>query len=155
MDQDKDRAEKFGGFILAGGQSARMGRDKAMLEIDGVSMIRRAIDLVRSIGIEAVVVGSPGEFRRQVDSRSIGDEWPGAGPLGGIATALRDSDKQWNLVVACDMPYLTKEWLDFLLARARVAGADAVVPMNVRGAEPLCAGDDKRAEGVIRGALEG
>src|SRR5271154_3497903 len=115
MDQDKRRAEKFAGFVLAGGQSSRMGRDKAMLEIDGASMIRRAINLVRSVGIEPVVVGSPGEFKRQLDARVITDEWPGAGPLGGIATALSESDKQWNLVIACDMPYLTIEWLGFLL----------------------------------------
>jgi molybdopterin-guanine dinucleotide biosynthesis protein A len=84
----------------------------------------------------------------------IADDWPGAGPLGGIATALRASSAPWNLVVACDLPYLTREWLDFLVARALASAADAVLPMNARGAEPLCAMYHKRGEPAIRAALE-
>ena len=84
----------------------------------------------------------------------IADDWPGAGPLGGIATALRATGASWNLVVACDLPYLTREWLDFLVTRANASAADAVLPMNARGAEPLCAAYHKRGEPAIRAALE-
>jgi molybdopterin-guanine dinucleotide biosynthesis protein A len=86
--------------------------------------------------------------------RVIGDDFPGAGPLGGIATALRVSSAEWSLIVACDLPYLTREWLEFLIRRALRSDADAVVPMNERGAEPLCAMYRKRAEGAIRAALD-
>jgi molybdenum cofactor guanylyltransferase len=77
-----------------------------------------------------------------------------AGPLGGIATALRASEKDWNLIVACDLPYLTKAWLEFLVGRALVSRADAVVPMNERGAEPMCAMYHKRCESAIWLALD-
>jgi molybdopterin-guanine dinucleotide biosynthesis protein A len=149
-----DQAKDFAGFVLAGGRSSRMGRDKATLEIDGVTMIQRAVDLVRSLGLEVAIVGGPRDIRPVPDAQVISDDWPGAGPLGAIATALRDTLARWNLVVACDMPYLTREWLEFLLRRARESPADAVVPTNVGGAEPLCAMYQKRAEVAIRGALE-
>jgi molybdenum cofactor guanylyltransferase len=131
-----------------------MGQDKAMLEIGGVMMIERAIDLVRRAGMEPVVVGSFGEDQRNLSARVIPDDWPGAGPLGGIATALRETQSQWNLVIACDMPYLTAEWLKFLLRRASASPADAVVPENKNGAEPMCAMYHQRAEVAIRGALD-
>jgi molybdopterin-guanine dinucleotide biosynthesis protein A len=149
-----DRVGKFAGFILAGGRSSRMGRDKAMLEIDGVTMIDRAIDLVRRTGVEPVVVGSFGESARKPDGRVIPDDWPGAGPLGGIATALGDTQASWNLVIACDMPYLTANWMEFLMGRASASLGDAVVPMNEGGAEPMCAIYHHRGETAIREALE-
>lgn len=152
--KNMDRTTQAGGHILAGGRSSRMGRDKAMLEIDGVTMISRAIDLIRGVGVEPVVVGMPVEFARQTKTRVIADQWPDSGPLGGIATALRDSQEIWNLVIACDMPYLTREWLRFLLDTVRACTADAIVPMNERGVEPLCAIYHKRAEPAIRTALE-
>jgi len=131
-----------------------MGRDKAMLEIDGVTMIDRAIDLIRGAGLEAAVVGSFDESSPRVGVPVVPDDWPGAGPLGGIATALRHSQTPWNLVIACDMPYLTTEWLEFLMRRASASPAEAVVPMNEDGAEPLCAMYNKSAEATIWGALE-
>jgi molybdenum cofactor guanylyltransferase len=86
--------------------------------------------------------------------RLIGDDWPGAGPLGGIATALRASSAVWSLVVACDLPYLTREWLEYLCARAFASEADAVMAINAGGTEPLCAMYHKRSEAVIRLVLE-
>ena len=147
------------GFILAGGESSRMGVDKGLLEIAGEPMIVRAARLVESVvGAPAVVVGTPEKYRGS-GLRAIADDWPGCGPLGGIATALRASEADWNLVVACDLPYLTREWLEFLLQRARDSAEEAVVPMNLtaankRGAEPLCAVYHKGCESTLRRALE-
>lgn len=149
-----ERGDEFAGFVLAGGRSSRMGCDKAMLEIDGVTMLDRAIDLMWSASILPAVVGSFGELPRQAGVRVVADDWPGAGPLGGIATALRESHARWSLVIACDMPYLTREWLEYLRSRASGSAADAVMPMNERGPEPMCAVYGKGAEAVIRTALE-
>jgi molybdenum cofactor guanylyltransferase len=148
-------AENTAGFILAGGKSSRMGRDKAMLEIGGVTMLDRTMALIRGVGIEPVVVGAPVEFSRAVAGSVIEDKWPGAGPLGGIITALGVSKKPWNLIVACDLPYLTREWLEFLVARGLSSKADAVVPMNEGGPEPLCATYAKAAETPLVSAFEG
>jgi len=185
--------EQVGGFILAGGESSRMGRDKALLELGGETLIARTANLVGSVVGGCAIIGDrkrfgdtawsgdAGELRDAIsagiassrplklgtkvkragetpavqnDSGVIADDFPGAGPLGGIATALRASGAEWNLIVACDLPYLTHAWLEFLIARALRSDADAVLPMNERGAEPLCAMYRKRAEAAIRAALE-
>lgn len=146
-------ATEMAAYILAGGESRRMGRNKALLEIGGVSLIQRTAGLVRAVAKTVTVVGSNAIFAG-VGLECIEDDWPGAGPLGGIATALRDTSAEWNLVVACDLPYLTIGWLNFLAARAKTSSADAVIPQNALGAEPLCAMYRKRGEASIRGALE-
>jgi molybdopterin-guanine dinucleotide biosynthesis protein A len=148
-----ESVEQIAGYILAGGQSSRMGRDKALLELSGVPLVVRAARLVESVAGTPTVVGHP-EIFRALHLRTIPDDWPGAGPLGGIATALRASETAWSMIVACDLPYLTKAWLDFLAARALESQADAVVPMNERGAEPLCAMYRKRCESAVWLALD-
>ena len=129
-----------------------MGRDKAFLELGGVPLVIRTARLVESVTGAPTVIGNASAFR-PLGLRAIEDEWPGAGPLGGIATALRASSAPWSLVVACDLPYLTKDWLEFLVERALASDAIAVLPMNVRGAEPLCAMYHRGCEAAIREAL--
>jgi molybdopterin-guanine dinucleotide biosynthesis protein A len=146
--------ETVSGFVLAGGHSSRMGRDKALLEIDGESLIARATRLVRTVLSEPVVIASAPAYEA-LGLTIVADDFPGYGPLGGIATALHVSGKPWNLVIACDLPYLTQPWLEYLVERALKSVADAVVPMNVRGPEPLCAMYHKNAEVRIRTAVEG
>jgi molybdopterin-guanine dinucleotide biosynthesis protein A len=130
-----------------------MGRDKALLELEGVALIVRTTKLVELAADRCAIVGDTVRLEG-LELQMIEDEFPGAGPLGGIATALRASEAEWNLIVACDLPYLTREWLEFLIGRAVRSDADAVLPMNERGAEPLCAVYRKRADGAIRAALD-
>lgn len=130
-----------------------MGRDKARLEIGGVPLILRTARLVESVAGPPAIVGNPDAYRA-FGLPTIADDWPGAGPLGGIATALRVATATWSLIVATDLPYLTTEWLEYLIARALASHADAVLPMNARGAEPLCAMYHQRAEPAIRRALD-
>jgi molybdenum cofactor guanylyltransferase len=144
---------QIGGFVLAGGQSSRMGRDKALLHVDGVPILLRTVRLVHLAAQTVTVVGNPDAYI-DLAIHAVGDDWPGFGPLGGIATALVASKVPWNLVVACDLPYLSEAWLKYLAARALASQADAVIPMNDRGAEPLCAAYHKRCEPAIRAELE-
>lgn len=130
-----------------------MGADKGLLEIAGEALIVRTARILELLAGPPCVVGGVKVYRG-LGLRAIADDWPGAGPLGGIATALRASEAEWNLIVACDLPYLTRPWLEFLIGRTRASAADAVVPMNVRGAEPLCAMYRARCEPLIRRALE-
>lgn len=140
-------------YILAGGESSRMGSNKALLEIGGVTLLVRTATIIEEVaGIPSVI--APKAMFAGFGLECLEDDWPGAGPLGGIATALRAAQAEWNLVVACDLPYLTREWLNFLMTRARVSSADAVIPQNALGAEPLCAMYRKRGETLIRAALE-
>lgn len=145
--------DQLAGFVLTGGESSRMGRDKALLELGGEPLVVRTARVVERAAGNATVVGRPETFQ-SLHLDAIRDDWPGAGPLGGIATALRATEAPWNLIVACDLPYLTKAWLDFLIKSALGSQADALVPMNERGAEPLCAMYHKRAESAVWLALD-
>ncbi len=131
--------EQVEGFILAGGVSSRMGRDKALLEIGGVPLALRTARLMEPLLRRVTLIGSPARFG-ELGMTVAPDDEPGRGPLGGIATALRISECDWNLVCGCDMPYLTQAWLEFLIASALGEKADAVIPESAHGrAEPLCA----------------
>ena len=128
----------IGAFVLAGGKSSRMGRDKAQLEIAGEPLIERSIRLAASVASQVQVVGGADRLKGR-SFKILSDEIPGAGPLAGIATALNATSHDWNLVLACDLPYLTHDWLAYLVERAAATKLDAVVPKSDRGYEPLCA----------------
>ena len=130
-----------------------MGRDKALLELGGAPLVVRTTRLVESVVGRPTIVGEAGAYR-ELGLRVLADDWPSAGPLGAIATALRASESPWNLIVACDLPHLTREWLEYLVHRALGTQGDAVLPMSTGGAEPLCAMYHKRCEAAIRAALE-
>jgi len=147
------KAPAVAGFVLAGGASSRMGRAKAMLEIGGEPLIVRTARLVEAVAGSATIVRGGREYEN-LGLRVIEADVAGAGPLGGIATALRVSEAPWNLILACDLPYLTREWLEFVVKRALESQADALIPMNVLGAEPLCALYHKCGEPLIRTAIE-
>jgi len=72
----------------------------------------------------------------------------------GIATALRAAKSPWNLILACDLPYLTSEWLDWLLSRAVHSAAQIVMPRTSRGLEPLAAVYRRECAASIVAALE-
>jgi molybdopterin-guanine dinucleotide biosynthesis protein A len=146
--------KQIGGFVLAGGKSSRMGSDKASLEIAGASLIARAVRLLESVTGNPTIIASTSRYS-SLGTPVVADDWPDCGPLGGIATVLRESKTPRNLIIACDLPYLTKAWLDFLVGRALKSSAEAVVPMNERGPEPLCAVYHKNAENRIRAGVEG
>ncbi len=131
------------GYVQAGGGSTRFGKDKALVELGGETILARTTKLVASVCSEAIVVAAVGKYLggpAPLPGRSLAR----TGPLGGILTALqssalRDSKPAWNLIVSCDLPFLTPEWLAFLCERAERSNAHVVVPESVRGLEPLCA----------------
>lgn len=125
-------------FVLAGGASKRMGQDKALLELGGVPMVLRAARLVQPY-VASVAIVAPRERYAQLDLCVLPDRWPSAGPLGGIATALDSTSAEWNIILGCDLPYLTLEWVAWLILRALQSPAHAVVPESQRGLEPLAA----------------
>ena len=146
------------GYILAGGGSTRFGRDKALVEVGGLPMLGRMIALVRNVATNVKVVGSPQKYAK-FEREMVSDQWPGEGPLGGIITALEDAAKspaprEWNLVLSCDMPFLTREWLTFLCERAAISEVQVVLPHSTQGPEPLCACYRTDAAGALRAAFE-
>ena len=131
------------GYVLAGGASRRFGTDKALVEFAGRTLLSRMCELVASAAGSVHVIAPVGRYGGQSVSL-IDDRWPNEGPLGGIITALLAtkvmvSGQQWNLMVSCDMPFLTRQWLECLVASAVASDAEVVVPRSAYGLEPLCA----------------
>ena len=146
------RCDQVAGFILAGGASSRMRRDKALLEIGGLPMLVRTANLLEPLVVSVTVIGPPERYRH-LGLCVVPDDQPGLGPLGGLATALRISRSEWNLVVGCDLPDLTTDWLDWLIAHAMESRSDAVLPESARGLEPLCGVYRRRCSSAIAAAI--
>jgi molybdopterin-guanine dinucleotide biosynthesis protein A len=124
--------DAISGAVLAGGRSSRFGRDKALLEIDGQTLLQRTVGAVRAVTTDVIVLGPPERATQVDDVQVIGDEIPGIGPLGGIYSALRARPGNAMLVVAVDLPFLNAVLLQHLVALAPTA--DVVLPLvNGRG----------------------
>jgi molybdopterin-guanine dinucleotide biosynthesis protein A len=140
-------------IILTGGESSRLRRNKALELIGGRSLIQRVVERLVSISKQNLVVGSPSQFSflSGYDVEYKADLYPGKGPLGGIYTGLAASKSLYNLVVACDMPFLNIELLRHLMKFS--PGFDAVVP-KVERIQPLHAVYCKSCLDGIRTQLE-
>ena len=119
------------GAVLAGGASRRMGADKAFITVGGVPMVVRAIDALAAAGAEpTVVVGGDGARLRRLGLSHLPDRRPGAGPLGGIITALAGLDAQLVMILSCDLIGPSPDAVAPVLHRAgAAAGADVAVPV--------------------------
>jgi molybdopterin-guanine dinucleotide biosynthesis protein A len=124
------------GFILAGGQSSRMGAEKAFLQFGGCTLLERAIAVLRSV-CDVTIVGDRAKFSSY--GTVIEDVYPRCGPLAGIHSALIHSPADLNLMLAVDMPLVSSELLAFLFATAASTDALVTVPHSARGFQPLCA----------------
>jgi molybdopterin-guanine dinucleotide biosynthesis protein A len=113
--------------VLAGGMSRRMGRDKALETIAGRTLLERAVDAVRDVTTDVSIIGRRDAYLG-CGVPVIADDYPGAGPLGGIATALRHSRREFVLVVACDLPFLSVPLLRAMAALPRTY--DVLLPVT-------------------------
>jgi molybdopterin-guanine dinucleotide biosynthesis protein A len=146
--------ERTAGFVLVGGNSSRMGRDKAQLPLHGRTLIEHIAAAVAESAGGVTLVGAPERYE-SLGFRGLPDSRPGTGPLGGIVTALTASDAEWNLIVACDMPGISAPFLRGLLDAARSSAADCLLPSGPGGLpEPLCAVYHARCREAISQALD-
>lgn len=147
MKQADDFNRGIRGYVLAGGGSTRFGRDKALVEFGDTPLLLRIVELAQTCASPVTVIANPEKYRHLHASLEIvEDRWPGEGPLGGIITALQhtaETDRacRWNLILSCDMPFLSPEWLQYLVSRALTARTDTqiILPHSAHGPEPLCA----------------
>jgi molybdopterin-guanine dinucleotide biosynthesis protein A len=142
------------GFVLAGGRSSRMGRDKSLLELEGEALVERAARRVSAAAGSVALVGDAGRHAK-FGWPVVVDLRPGQGPLGGIESALASPFAgQWNLIVACDMPYLDPALLEKLIAEARFRRPMCITAYTAQGVEPLCAVYAREFLDVARRALD-
>jgi molybdopterin-guanine dinucleotide biosynthesis protein A len=141
------------GWVLAGGRSLRMGRDKAAVVLAGRPLLEHMLDKLRVLGLRARVAGlrapvvNPG-------AEVLQDAHPDCGPLSGMETALRKSETALVLVVGVDLPLLETEFLAWMLERAATTGAMATVPRVGGKLQPLCAVYRRELLDGVTGALE-
>jgi molybdopterin-guanine dinucleotide biosynthesis protein A len=128
-------------LVLAGGQSQRMGQDKALLHLqDGETLVEHALAVAAAVAPEVKLVGPRARYAQfSWAGEVVEDVFAGCGPLGGIHAGLVASNTDLNVVIAVDMPAVTGKLLEFLLMRARESGK-LVTVLKIDGFwQPLCA----------------
>ena len=140
--------------MLVGGGSSRMGHDKALLKYGGGTLVQAVAEAVRQATGNVALVGSV-QLYGHLGYGVLPDIYPGEGPLGGILSVLQNSAAEWTLIVACDMPGLTADFLHGLMEAAERSDGDVLVPVGPGGRlEPLCAVYHRRSRQGIYKAFE-
>jgi molybdopterin-guanine dinucleotide biosynthesis protein A len=123
--------------IQAGGESRRMGQDKALLPFQGRTLIERVLDRASHLADELLVTTNKPENYAFLGLRLVADVIPGRGALGGLYTALSAATQPLVAVVACDMPFVSPELLAFERDLLLKEGYDAAIPRTSGGTEPF------------------
>jgi molybdenum cofactor guanylyltransferase len=128
------------GAVLCGGASRRMGADKALVRVDDVPMAERVATALESAGCAPLVlIGGDPAALASLDRPLIADRWPGAGPLGGVITALVAHHAD-VVVAACDLPWLDAATVGAVLHAAATSAPDVdVVVAHTGRIEPALA----------------
>jgi molybdenum cofactor guanylyltransferase len=130
---------KAAGFVLVGGDSSRMGRDKALLPLNSGLLIERVAGQVAAAAGSVALIGEPERYKH-LGLECLPDLRKGMGPLAGIEAALESGRGELNLIVACDMPNLESHWFCDLLCKAQASDALCVASRDAKGiVHPLCA----------------
>jgi molybdopterin-guanine dinucleotide biosynthesis protein A len=123
------------GFILAGGQSRRMGTDKSQLRLQSQTFVDKIAATLQGVAGSITLVGARYSHPR---FPSVADVYPGWGALGGLHAALSACKSEWAVVVACDLPFVTAELFQYLASLR--TDHEAVVPLQSDGRpQPLSA----------------
>ena len=138
--------------VLAGGQSRRMGTNKALLKLAGQTLIERVLRAVEPLALPILIIGDPrtyGHLRFPVHP----DRLPNLGPIGGLYTALTTASGP-IMLLGCDQPFLTPNFLRYILGRRNPAHHNAIVPHTAEGSQPLCALYEPTCLRAIERAIE-
>lgn len=149
QNRHNEKVSDVTGVLLAGGQSRRMGRDKAHTVVGGRPLYTRPLDFLRQ-HFETVFISGDRPDLASTGVPALADLYPGSS-LGGLFTALKAAETSWIFILPCDLPYPDDRILRLLLARREAA--DAVVPYSLKGYEPLFAVYHKHCLGPIEAML--
>ncbi|MDQ0215313.1 molybdopterin-guanine dinucleotide biosynthesis protein A [Oikeobacillus pervagus] len=142
-------------FILAGGQSRRMGRNKALLPLGNETVMERLISEFRPTALEiALLINENGYTEWDVTQFKDEPPYQGCGPLAGIYTALKHTTSDYNLFIACDMPFVTREVGEWMIKQLHNSQADAIIPYEDEKPHPLFATYHRRCIDQVKAQLE-
>lgn len=140
------------GCVLAGGKSTRMGSDKALLKVGGVTLIERAVTLLTRMFPSVVISSDRGAAFEFLGIPVLPDIRKDCGPLGGIQAALMHTNADRLFVLACDMPFVSPDLIRYLISSH--PDADAVVPSSGGRVHPLCGLYSRNGLPAIERALD-
>ncbi|MBI4946411.1 MAG: molybdenum cofactor guanylyltransferase [Bacteroidetes bacterium] len=124
------------GVILAGGKNSRMGSEKGLLEVEGKRIIEHIIDELKQVVDEIIVISNNTSYN-YLNYKVYSDTIKDCGPMGGIHAALAHSTTEKNLIISCDMPFISKKVLTKIISSS--AGCEVAIPEHDDWLEPLCA----------------
>jgi molybdopterin-guanine dinucleotide biosynthesis protein A len=139
------------GIILAGGKNSRMGRKKAFINVDGNTTIDRILAIFKEVFLEVIIVSNTPEDFSYTGLKVVTDIIPDMGSLGGLYTGLVNMNYERCFVVACDMPYISKSLIKYIIDIPRY---DIVVPKIEGFYEPLFACYSRRCTNFVKRQLE-
>jgi len=121
-------------IILAGGQSTRMGTDKALLQINGKTLLECALEICRPVCGD-ILISSNNPEHEKFGYKIIPDEIKNCGPLCGIYSCLKKSETPWNFIISVDAAFVEPAFIEYLINETD--DSDAIVPVHDKGKEPL------------------
>ena len=145
------KSEEVTGIILAGGKSSRMGYDKGLAIVDGKKMVESVHDALKKV-VNKVIIISNTDVYDFLNLPVFKDEYADKGPVGGIYTGLLHSSTDKNLIVACDMPFVTESLMKKVLASSNAF--QVVVPSLKDKVEPLCGFYKKEITASLKEMIE-
>jgi molybdenum cofactor guanylyltransferase len=138
--------------LLCGGESRRMGQDKARLELAGRTLMDRALTALRGLDAPILLATGPRDRYADLGLQTVQDAPETAGPAAGLLAAIEHLQADRYVLVACDMPRLDARLLDALVERALEGDLDACFFESETGREPLCAVYSHRILPALRSA---
>jgi molybdenum cofactor guanylyltransferase len=146
----------FNCIILAGGKSSRLGRNKLFVKVGSLNLLERVInrlvDFNNNIYIVVAEYSDLPDLTGYPRIKIVKDIVPGKGSLGGLYTGLTASNTAYNLVSACDMPFINLDLFRYLISQAE--SYDAIVPVINNIAEPLYAVYSRKCIAPIQFLIE-
>ena len=122
------------GYILAGGKSSRMGEDKGLLMLNNKPIVLYIIEQMQFVLNNIIIVSDNREYEKY-GLEVIPDTIKNCGPAGGILASLKHSKTEFNFIISCDMPFVNKEAISFLLQNTN--GFEIILPVFKGNYEPL------------------
>ena len=152
MNREGNRLPSFSIAILAGGESSRMGRNKALETLGNKPVIAHVIDSLKPLSRNLFIVAGDVAAYERFGLPVCADQYGFRSSLVGVYSALAASRHEHCFTVACDMPFVEPDLVSLLLSLA--SGRDAVVPVSARGREPLHAVYSRSCLGPMRERIE-
>lgn len=141
----------MGGIILAGGKSSRMGADKGLLLLNGKPMVAYVIDTIKQITDDIIIISDKSAYE-VFGVPVFGDLIKDAGPLAGIYAGLKHSKHDKNIVVSCDVPFVSEKLLQYLISCC--SNYDVTIPIKNNKTHQVIGIYDKKCSTVFKNELD-